>query len=55
MFKRVMMIGILGLSLVTMLSREVEAHAAGYQTINGYLRHVASFDCGITGQASVKS
>ena len=48
MFKRVMMIGILGASLLTTFGSKAEAHLEGYQVINGYVRHVASFDCGIT-------
>lgn len=48
MFKRIMMICLLGVSLAVMRGSDVKAHLAGYTTINGYVRHVASFECGMT-------
>jgi hypothetical protein len=47
MFTRVLMSAVVGVSLVAGLGSDAEGHYAGYQTINGYLRHVSSFDCGI--------
>lgn len=47
MFTRVLLSAVVGVSLVAGLGSDAEGHLAGYQTINGYLRHVASFDCGI--------
>ncbi len=48
MFKRVVMIGVMGVGLVVMRGSDAKAHLAGYQTVNGYLKHVSSFECGMT-------
>lgn len=48
MFKRVVMIVVVSVGLIPLSGRDARAHLSGYQVINGYLRHVASFDCGMT-------
>jgi hypothetical protein len=48
MFKRMMMIGILGVSLLARLGSEAEAHLAGTVIVGGYVRHVSSLEGGIT-------
>jgi hypothetical protein len=47
MLKRTILICILGAGLVSMRADRASAHLAGYQVVNGYLKHVGSFDCGI--------
>ncbi len=47
MFTRVLMMGVLGVGLVATLGGRAEAHLAGTAVINGYVRHVASLECGI--------
>ena len=48
MLKKTVVIGAIAVGFVAMRGDEASAHLSGYQVINGFLRHVASFDCGIT-------
>ncbi len=48
MLKRVVMVVIAGVGLLSLSGSDARAHYAGYQVINGYLKHVSSFECGIT-------
>ena len=47
MLKKALIIGVLGVSMFAMRGGEALAHYHGYLRINGFLRHVSSFDCGI--------
>ena len=47
MFKRVLMVGLCGVGLVTVLGSEAEAHLAGYVKIGGTWKHVLSLLCAL--------
>ncbi len=48
MLKKCVLITVLSVGVLTLSGSDARAHLSGYQTINGFLRHVASFDCGMT-------